>query len=42
MSPGDAYLDNMRFQPAIPIRGTKVPSSPAPWLDAGTEPEPAA
>ena len=42
ISRGDAYLRVMRFQPAIPTRGTEVPSSPAPWLDDGTEPEPAA
>jgi hypothetical protein len=42
ISLGDPYLDNLRFQPAIPTRGTEVPSSPAPWLDDGTEPEPAA
>ena len=31
ISPGDAYLDSVRFQPAIPTRGTKVPSSPE-WI----------
>jgi bifunctional non-homologous end joining protein LigD len=28
---GDAYLDGMRFQPAIPTRGTKVPAS-SDWI----------
>ena len=28
---GDAYLDSMRFLPAIPTRGTMVPSSPD-WI----------
>ena len=28
---GGAYLNSMRFQPAIPTRGTKVPSSPE-WI----------
>src|SRR6516225_2458897 len=31
MWPGDAYLDSMRFLPAIPTRGTMVPSSPD-WI----------
>jgi ATP-dependent DNA ligase len=28
---GDVYLDSVRFQPAIPTRGTMVPSSPY-WI----------
>src|SRR6516225_10592572 len=31
ISRGDAYLRVMRFQPAIPTRGTEVPSSPD-WI----------
>ena len=40
ISPGDAYLDSVRFQPAIPTKGKQVSASPD-WTAMNARKEPA-